>query len=126
MIDVIMHVDDVFIFAFSIEELDRIIREVCRRIINAGITLNEDTCIFGVKKIVFAVYIVSERCINVHPDCVSTISFFPTPKTVGSVRKFIGVVNFAGKFIPNKSELLEPLNSLRKNNVPFVWGDSQR
>ena len=91
MIDVIMHVDDVFIFAFSIEELDRIIREVCRRIMNAGITLNGDQCIFGVKKIEFAGQIVSEGGIDVHPD---------RTKTVNSVRQFVGVCQFCRKIYP--------------------------
>lgn len=35
---------------------------------------------------------------------------------------FLGLVNFFGRFIPNYSDLTEPLNTLRSKTIPFSWG----
>lgn len=39
--------------------------------------------------------------------------------------RFLGVSNFTSKYILNKSELANPLNSLLKNEAQFVWRESQ-
>ena len=123
--NVIKHVDEVLIFANTIEEHDRILRLVCERVLAAGITLNEEKCVFGVKQIEFTGHIISQKGIDIHPDRVAAIVNFPSPKNVDSVRQFVGIVNFAGKYIPNKSQLLEPLNALLKKDVPFAWTSVQ-
>lgn len=40
--------------------------------------------------------------------------------------QFLGMVNYVNKFIPKKSEILEPLNALLKEDVPFTWTDIQQ
>lgn len=55
------------------------------------------------------------------PDRVSAVIDFPPPTNVDSVRQFIGIAYFVGKYISNKSNLLEPLNALLKKKVLIIW-----
>jgi len=57
---------------------------------------------------------------------IDAIERFPTPTNVTELQQFLGTINYVDKFIPNKSMTLEPLNSLLKDNVAFVWGESQQ
>lgn len=110
--NVIINVDDVCVYAKSLKEHNKILRMVCKRINDAGITLNKAKCVRGSKRIEFAGHIISEAGIDVHLDRVLAIAEFPMPTSIDSIRQFVGVVNFSGKYIPNKSKILEPLNSL--------------
>lgn len=50
----------------------------------------------------------------------------PEPTDKASLLRFLGIINYISKFIPNKSSILEPLNSLLKENSHFVWLQPQR
>ena len=39
--------------------------------------------------------------------------------------QYLGTINYIGKFIPNKSKILEPLNALLKDNSEFIWLEPQ-
>lgn len=68
-------------------------------------------------------HIVSETGIKIDPARFEAISKFPKPCNKKELLQWLGMVNFAGRFIPNKSIILEPLNQLLKNDVMFVWSD---
>lgn len=40
--------------------------------------------------------------------------------------RWVGMVNFAARFIPNKSEILAPITSLLKNGIMFTWESPQQ
>ncbi|XP_011859821.1 PREDICTED: uncharacterized protein K02A2.6-like [Vollenhovia emeryi] len=124
--NVVTHVDDVLILAEDDEEHERTLHEVLKRLVHEGITLNSEKCTFGVDRIEFLGHIISQEGIEVLPDRVSAISDFPTPTDIKSLQQFLGSVNFVGKFIPNRSKLLEPLTTLLRDNSLFVWGDAQK
>ena len=35
------------------------------------------------------------------------------------------MVNCLGKFIPNLTDMTEPLKNLTKDKVPYIWSDNQ-
>jgi hypothetical protein len=55
-----------------------------------------------------------------------TIRNVPTPKDAKGVARFIGKVNFFGKFIPDLARRAAPLNDLRKKAVRFKWAQEQQ
>ena len=50
----------------------------------------------------------------------------PTPLTVPDVRRFLGMVNHVGKFIPHLSSLTEPLRSLLSKKNAWRWDAPQQ
>ena len=52
---------------------------------------------------------------------VETIVKVPPPANVQQRRSFLGLINYYGKYIPNLSTLLYPLNSLLQSNKKWCW-----
>lgn len=76
---------------------------------------------FGVKKVEYLGHLISEKGIEILPYRISAITNFPVPKYRESLMQLLGSVNYVSKYLPNKSHILEPLNSLLKDNTPFEW-----
>jgi len=56
---------------------------------------------------------------------VMAINDWPTPRNVSELRSFHGLANFYGRFMPNFSTKVTPLNDLVKKGVDFKWGFDQ-
>lgn len=52
---------------------------------------------------------------------ITAIQNMPVPENKDQVRSFVGLVNYYGRFFPNLSSTLYPLNNLLKSDVRFVW-----
>lgn len=120
-----VHTDDVIIHGATVEEHDKTLRVVLSKLQEAGIMLNKDKCIFGASRVEFLGHEISEKGISILPKRLKAITEFPVPTDKISLMQFLGAVNYVSKFVPNKSHVLEPLNSLLKDNVQFVWLEPQ-
>ena len=121
-----LHLDDILIFADTMEKHDRILTQVLKKLSEAGVTINTKKCVIGVDTIEFLGHRISKNGIEVLPDRVKAISDFPVPINKLNVKQFLGTVNYAAKFIPNKSEIMEPSNALTKDDAQFVWFENQQ
>ena len=54
---------------------------------------------------------------------VEALKNAPRPEDVSTLCSFLRLVNFFGRFIPDCSALLHPLNQLLKKESEFVWSD---
>ncbi|UYV77590.1 K02A2.6-like, partial [Cordylochernes scorpioides] len=122
----ICHMDDILIFAKRKEEHDETLREVLRRLKNSGITLNKEKCQFGVSNVTFLGHYIDEHGIKADEKKVKAIAEMKPPTDVHGVQRFMGMVNFLGRFVPNLAEITKPLNDLRKKDVIFIWGSPQK
>ena len=124
--NIILHIDDLLIHASSQEEHDKTLDVVLERLQNEGVTLNKNKCSFSVREVEFLGHLISENGINILPRHVEAITEAPTPSDKNMLLKFLGVITFVGKFIPNKSQVLEPLNLLLKDDIAYVWLELQK
>lgn len=120
------YLDDLLVFSESWDEHVAHLDEVLTRLRRAGLTVNPEKVQFARDEISFLGHRVSARGICIDPERVQGIRDFPPPRDVRGVARFLGMVNFYRKFIPNIAELAAPLNSLRKKGVTFVWGKEQQ
>ena len=54
---------------------------------------------------------------------VEAILQAPAPQNPQQLQSFLGLLHYYGKFLPNLSTLLYPLNQLLKSNVKWRWSD---
>jgi len=118
----IVHIDDCLIWGRTKEEHDECLRAVLHRILEEGITLNKQKSEFCKEKVTFLGFVLSKEGIQPDPSKVQAIVDLKPPATVTEVQRFMGMVTFLAKFIPNRSEILEPITSLLKSNNEFIWG----
>jgi hypothetical protein len=86
-----------------------------------NLKLNPNKCCFVAKSITFLGHVVSKE--GTKPDLgkIETVLHFPTPRTVTSVRSFLGLTGYYRKYIRGYSRLASPLFELTKKDVAFVW-----
>ena len=116
--------DDVLVFATSKEELNDRRQALLKRFIERNISINMEKSIPVSEDVVFLGHCFSGQGIKPDPKLVA-IGKANEPKCLKEVEKFLGLVNFYGNRIRNFAQKCEPLNKLRKNGVPFVWGKEQ-
>ena len=65
----------------------------------------------------FLGHIISERGIELDPEKVSTIVGMPLPTNNKELQRFLGMVNYLGKFLPNLSDVSAPLRKILEKDV---------
>lgn len=59
------------------------------------------------------------------PDKVKAIAHMPEPEDVKGVQRLCGFINYLAKFLPNLSQVIEPIRLLVRADVNFYWGKAQ-
>ena len=90
-----------------------------------GLTLNKAKCIFRMNRIEFMGHLLSERGTGPTESRVKALQEARAPNDSAEVRRFLGLVNFSGRFISDLFTKAEPLRRLTHKNVPFKWEKDQ-
>ena len=101
-------------------------RAVFRRLEDNGVTLNFEKCEFAKSSITYLGHVISADGIRADPSKVRAIKQMQKPKDVGDIRRFHGMANQLGKFIPNLSTVTQPLRDLLQKKNQWTWGESQQ
>lgn len=120
------YLDDVLVFSRSFQSHLLHLREVFSRLRAAGLTLNPDKAALCVPEIKFLGHLISASGVRVNPEPVKAIVEYPEPSNLKGIRKFLGMVGFFGRYIPEFSRVAAPLNDLKKKGRMFVWGEEQK
>ena len=91
----------------------------------AGLTLN-DKCKFAMTEIKFFGHVVNAQGVRADPEEIKAIWDMPEPKDVADILRFMGMVNFVGKFSPRLPELTKLLRDLEKSDADWTWEAPQR
>lgn len=118
---VFVYLDDIVIVTQTFEQHLEVLKEVFRRLTVAGLTVRRDKCHFCRPELKFLGYVVDASGLHCDPDKVAAILNIPTPKNTTEVRRFLGIVSWYRRFIPNCSNLLMPLCGLLRKGNRFVW-----
>jgi hypothetical protein len=115
------YLDDLVVYSPSIEEHVLHLREVLGRLQGAGFTLNPNKITLGATEIKFLGHKLSSRGVKVLTDRVAAIQRYLRPVNLRTLMRFVVMVGFYARFIPNFSLRAAPLHGLKKKGVPFVW-----
>lgn len=117
----LVYLDDIIVVTESFESHLKILEEVFKRLLTAGLTLSKEKCQFCRESLKYLGYVVDRQGLHVDPEKVSAILNLPTPRNVKQVRQVIGTISWYRKFVPNFSKVIAPLCSLLRKNTPFLW-----
>ena len=85
---------------------------VLSRLERYGVQLKWSNCSFLQEKVQFLGHVIDAEGVHPAPEKVQAIVEAPSPVTVTELRSFLGMLHYYGKFLPNLSTLLHPLNNL--------------
>lgn len=118
-------IDDILIAGRDQEHHDRILKEVVKRATDYNLKLNFDKCSIRQSSVTYMGHVITADGLQVDPGKVTAIIGMSTPTDKDGVRRFLGLVQYVGKFIPNLSNVDAPLRSLLKSDVEFMWEHEQ-
>ena len=122
----LVYLDDVISFGKTISEALLRLEEVLARLSEFGLQLKAKKCTFMQTEVAFLGHIVGRTGLACDPDKLSAVRNWHEPNKVKAVRQFVGFVGYYRRFVKNFAELADPLVSLTRKGVPFVWGIEQQ
>lgn len=105
---VVCQMDDVLIWGTTQREHDERLRRVLSRPQEAGV-LHNDKYEFSKSRIKFLGQVIEASGVSADPDKVSAVKAMMEPSNVSEVRRFLGMTNHLGKFLPHLAEKTRPL-----------------
>ena len=113
-------VDDIIIWASSLEELQTRMELVLEKCKEMDITISKKKMAVG-NKVIFAGYEVSDSGIRPDRQKVKCLRDFPAPTDVTSLRSFLGLAQQLGAFLPDLSQATDKLRSLLLKDTEYLW-----
>ena len=96
--------DDIVIWEKTLAEHNNRLRKVLLKVRESGLRLNKN---------------------KVDPSKTDAITKMSVPQSLTELQRFLGMVNYLSKFIPNLAEVTAPLRVLLKKDVVFKLQKSQ-
>ncbi|KAI2647035.1 Transposon Tf2-6 polyprotein [Labeo rohita] len=100
---------------------DMHIRRVLQRLLESGLFVKAEKCVFHAQSVPFLGYIVSSEGIRMDSDKVKAVVEWPTPDSRKALQRFLGFANFYRHFIHNFNQLAAPLTALTSTRTTFRW-----
>ncbi|GFX67825.1 retrovirus-related Pol polyprotein from transposon 297 [Trichonephila clavipes] len=103
------------------------LRTIFQRLSSYGLKLNISKCVFGVTEFIFLGHLITPDGIKPLPYKVQAVLDYKQPETVGSLRKFLGLLNFYRRFLPKAAEQQYLLSEFlkgskgKKDSKPLNW-----
>jgi transposase InsO family protein len=120
------YLDDILIYSDTLEEHQDHLRQVLRRLSEAGLHLKPEKCEFHQREVKYLGLIIGIDGIRMDPDKVEAVRAWPTPEKLKDVRAFLGFANFYRRFIRSYSQVVRPLTRLTQKDVPFQWTKTEQ
>ena len=120
-----IYIDDIIIYANSLEEHNKILEKVLMRARENGVKFNKDKCKFAVQEITYIGHKLTQTGIKPDPHKIEAIKQIPPPQNKKELSRFLGMVTYVAKFIPNMAQLTSNLRLLLKKEIAWEWMDVQ-
>ncbi|UYV84424.1 hypothetical protein LAZ67_X002122 [Cordylochernes scorpioides] len=117
------YIDDVLNASDSENQHVSHLRQLLGRLRDYGPTINETKCTFGQPSVKFLGFIITNAGISPDPQRVQAIKDIPIPDTVRKLRRFLGMLNFYRRCLPNAASTQAPLHAMveGRKNASCQW-----
>lgn len=122
--NLIVYIDDVLIFANTLDELRETTSHVLKILRANNLTLNVDKCEYDKSFIVFLGHGLDEKGFHVDEAKVKAIRQFRPPSNVSELKSFLGLASYISPYIKNFADISSVLwaTTTDKN---WSWGANQ-
>ena len=85
--------------------LKRNLKRVLDRVRKVNLRLNPLKCKFWLTEVTYVGHVFTSEGLKADPDKITAITEMPVPEDITALQRFLGMINYLGKFVPNLSEL---------------------
>ena len=112
-------VDDILVWGENEEQHDARLIKVLERARSRNLRLNKNKCHIKQHEISYVGYILSKDGVKPDPKKTEAIAAMPAPKNREKLQRFIGMLTYLAKFIPNLSQVASPLKTLLEKEIEW-------
>ena len=112
---VFVYIDDILIASTNALEHEIHLQLLFDRFRKYGVIINPAKSVFGVSSLEFLGHKVSADGIHPLESKIQAIRDFPLPTSLTKLREFLGLVNFYRRFIPQCSQVIQPLTDMLRS-----------
>jgi len=119
---VVVYIDDILIYSGSLEEHAEHLSKVFQRLRGKKLYAKFEKCEFGVMEVDFLGHKITREGLKMDDHKVKAIMDWEPPKSMLTLRSFLGLASYYRKFIKNLTKITTPLtNLLKKSVVTYEW-----
>ncbi|UYV77349.1 hypothetical protein LAZ67_15000598, partial [Cordylochernes scorpioides] len=119
------YLDDVIIYSSDFPSHIKRLEAVLRCFSESNLKLNAKKCRFAFEELEILGHITNQEGIKPAEYNIKAVRDFPQPKKAKEVQSFLGMCSYYRKFIKDFSLIADPLTSLIRKNVQFIWTGKQ-
>ncbi len=113
--------DDILVWGETDAEHDVALRRALDKARESNLTLNRKKCKIGLTQVSYIGQTLTPEGLKVQSSKVEAIVNMEIPTDKQSLMRFLGMITYVGKFVPNYSQRAEPLRELLKKEVEWHW-----
>nr|XP_034195201.1 uncharacterized protein LOC117611376 [Osmia lignaria] len=125
-VEAFVYIDDIVIYASSIEEHETKFNRLMARLREANLYLQPEKYELLRKEVAYLGHIITEDGVKPDPKKIEAVKEFPVPKTVKNIRQFLSLCGYYRRFIKSFSKIAKPLSDLTKKEQKFEWTQQQQ
>jgi hypothetical protein len=124
--NVLTYVDDIIVKSTKQENHVADLQETFANFRQAGLKLNPEKCVFGVKKDMFLSCLVSTKGIEANQSKIEAILWMEPPNSKKGAQRLAGRLASLNRFISRSAERNLPFFEIFKSAEVFQWGPAQQ
>ena len=107
------------------EDHDRKLRQFLDRCREKSIKLNKEKFRLRLSDVSYMEHLLTKEGLHPDPQKIAAITKMPPPQDVAGVRRLLGLVNYLARFVPNLTDLCEPIRQLTHLRNEWQWSHVQ-
>ncbi|XP_048255270.1 uncharacterized protein K02A2.6-like [Haliotis rufescens] len=117
--------DDMIIFGKDTREHNERLKAVLQQCRDSGLKLNREKCEVGITELTFLGDRISVDGLKPDPNKVKAIMDLQKPTEKKELQRFLGMVNYLGRYIQDLSTKSAPLRQLLEKDSHWSWSHEQ-
>lgn len=120
----LVYLDDIIVFSVSLQEHIVNLEKVFNRLRESNFKIQMDKSEFLKLETAYLGHIISKDGIKPNPDKITAIQRFPLPKTATEIKRFLGLLGYYRKFIPDFARITKPMTQCLKKGSKITYEDT--
>lgn len=117
---ILVFFDDILIYSKTWAEHLHHLELVLQLLSDHQLCAKLSKCVFGQEEVEYLGHIVAHHGVRVDPTKIDAMKTWPHPKTLKSLRGFLGLTGYYRKFVKDYGKIAAPLTALLKKDA-FSW-----
>lgn len=116
----LVYLDDIIVFSTSLQEHIINLEKVFKKLRESNFKIQMDKSEFLKLETAYLGHVISKDGIKPNPDKISAIKNYPLPNTRTEIKRFLGLLGYYRKFIPDFAKITKPLTQCLKKGSKIV------